>query len=256
MNLLPDSEMSATDEATERLYRGLTWEAERPLPGKRLASGLLIHVFLLCPWLISVPRSTAAEPAAPRHVAIPIFTAPPRVAASPANPSPFPAVGPLSVAPEPALVANVSVDLTTVQLVLSDDVTGQLPEVVRMHAGELALLDKDDQQIARYTLSPPDWELREGIRDVSRKLRFVMYPPSNWPVFREAAGRVDLSRYHAAALFDRAFGRCLQEEIRKHAISKASDSGGRVRTARLAFAAHRPCGIEILEVSLAGNASH
>jgi hypothetical protein len=155
-----------------------------------------------------------------------------------------------------AAVSELAVDLTSIRF--ADDVAGQLPEVVRRNGGALALLDKEDRTIARYILQPPSWEAQGVIRDVSRKLRLCMDPPQKWEVFRTVAERygIDLDRYRACAMFDAAYGRCLQDAIRSRALSGASHSAGRVSSATLAFSIDRPCGIEVLEVSIATDAPH
>ena len=55
-------------------------------------------------------------------------------------------------------------------------------------------------------------------------------------------------------MFDAAFRRCLQDAIRDRALSVAPRVDVRVTSAKLAFALQRPCGIEVVEVSLATKA--
>jgi hypothetical protein len=253
-NALPARRASADDEAFLQLRRAVEWESTGQFC-KRLLTGSLIQAVLITPWLISLPPNVAEDSRPARHdAAVPIF-APPAPASIPPQLTLAPLSLPIPVKHElpSAPVPELAVDLTAMKLSFADDVGDQLPAVVRKNGGELALLDKEDRTIARYILQPPLWEVQEVIRDVSRKLRLAMDPPQRWAVFRNAATRygVDLNRYRACAMFDAPYRRCLQDAIRAWALSGAPHTEGRVSSASLAFAADRPCGIEVLEVTLA-----
>jgi hypothetical protein len=79
-----------------------------------------------------------------------------------------------------------------------------------------------------------------------------MDPPEKWAVLRNVsqAYGIDLNQYQACAVFDLSFRACLKNAILAKAFSTPAHSGS-VRSARLAIAAGRPCGIEVLEVSFA-----
>ncbi len=145
---------------------------------------------------------------------------------------------------------EMRVDMNTVELTFDDDVTNQLPEVVRMHAGVLALLDKEELGIARYLIEPPGWEIRETLLDVSRKVRLAMYQPQKWALLRSLALQhsIALDRYQVCALFESSYRRCLQEAIRSRAAELSEGRGRRVKSARLAFNKANPCGVTVLEV--------
>jgi hypothetical protein len=239
----------------------MEWEATTHLPDKRLLAGILVQVVLLSPWLApALPNAAEGSGPAPYETAVPIFAPPPSSSPMPPPPTPAPSTLSMHVRLElpSTAIPVLAVDLNAMRLSFADDVGGQLPEVVRKNGGVLALLDKEDRAIALYILEPPSWEVQAVIRDVSRKLRLDMDPPRKWAVFRTAAERygVDVDRYQACAIFDAAYRRCLQDAIRSRALSGAPDSAGRVSSARLAFAADRPCGIEVLEVSLATDTAH
>jgi hypothetical protein len=142
------------------------------------------------------------------------------------------------------------------ELWFADDVDDQLPEVVQRNRGALALLDEGDLTMARYILQPPSWEVKEGFWDVSRKFRVTMKPPRKWLVFRAAAEKygIDLDHYEACAMFDDAYRHCLYAAIRTRALSNHLGSARRV-SALLAFAADRPCGIEVRRVWAATTAA-
>ena len=249
---------SSTGDEAPQLLRAMEWDPTGQLC-KRLLIGTLIHVALMAPWLLSLPPNAAEDSRPARYdTAVPIF-APPASALIPRTLTLAPPGLPMRVEHDliGAAVQELTMDLTAMKLSFADDVGAQLPEVVRKNGGALALLDKNDPTIARYTLQPPFWEVQEGIRDVSRKLRLAMDPPQKWAVFRNAAERygLDLDRYQACAMFDAAYSRCLQDAIRTRALSGAPHSAGRISSARLAFVADRACGIEVLEVTLATNAA-
>ena len=268
---------SSTGDEAPQLLRAMEWDPTGQLC-KRLLIGTLIHVALMAPWLLSLPPNAAEDSRPARYdTAVPIF-APPASALIPRTLTLAPPGLPMRVehdligaaeegeVAQPArlpmrvehdligaAVQELAMDLTAMKLSFADDVGAQLPEVVRKNGGALALLDKNDPTIARYTLQPPFWEVQEGIRDVSRKFRLTMDPPQKWAVFRNVAERygIDLDHYQACAMFDAAYSRCLQDAIRTRALSAAPHSAGRVSSALLAFARDRPCGIEVLEVTVA-----
>ena len=238
-----------------RLERALHWNSEGHWPWKCIFASAGLHAFVLLPGLLVgllVAEEPRPEPA--KETITQIFVPAPSAPPEPASP---PAAGRLESLPPPQegpAVPEVAVDLRSMELAFAADVGNQLPDVIRSQRGMLALLDKDDAGIARYLIQPPGWEAREEIVDVSSKLRILMDPPQKWPVFREVAERygIDLTRYRASAVFDIGYRRCLQDAIRSRAAAEAKASG-RVLTARLAFRTDRPCGIEVLEVSLATN---
>jgi hypothetical protein len=169
----------------------------------------------------------------------------------PTDPLPGP-LGPVPLETPAAAVSPVTVDLSAISLSFPADVRNQLPAVVRAQGGVLALLDKDNRAIARYIFRPPDWRAEETTTDVTGKLRMLMDPPQEWPVFREIAARdgLDLDAFLACAIFDISYRRCLQSAIRSRVPATFS---GHVSAARLAFRADRPCGVEVLDVSLAAD---
>jgi hypothetical protein len=154
----------------------------------------------------------------------------------------------------PAIVSPVAVDLSAIRWSFPADVGNHLPAVVAAQGGVLALLDKDNRDIARYIFRPPDWPAEETTIDVTGRLRILMDPPQKWPVFREIAARygLDLDAFRACAIFDMSYRRCLQTGIRGRVPATFS---GHVSAARLAFRADRPCGVEVLDVSLAADAN-
>jgi hypothetical protein len=183
-----------------------------------------------------------------------VFAAPPEVAvrsaprAASLAPSPIHAPPPESRAEFPKSTINLS----AIQLRFANDVGGRLPDVLRQQHGMLALLDKEDPTIARYLFQPPAWERGDDVVDVSSMLCLWMDPPEGWAVFRSLSRRygIALNRYRAGALFDIGYRRCLQDAIGRASEIKRPGTPARVLAARLAFAADRPCGIEVLEVSL------
>ena len=60
--------------------------------------------------------------------------------------------------------------------------------------------------------------------------------------------QIDVDRYVGCAVFDAAFGACLKTAIRNRL---APNANGPISFVRMAFAADRPCGLDILEVRLA-----
>jgi hypothetical protein len=229
--------------------RAFEWEASRPVSWRCCGASLLLHLLALLPWL------PAGQPAGPpkelRAQAIfrpaPGEAPAPRVARLvpvPANPVPL---------PEPGVAAErVHVDTATIQLSFAPDARGEAPQMVQSQHGVLALLDRDDASLTRYLLEPPDWRPRESVRDVSLYFEIRMSPPEKWQVFRDAARRdgIDLDRYRACALFEPSFQRCIKQAILEWAANNPNRSGN-VTSAKLAIAAGRPCGVEVIEVSFA-----
>jgi hypothetical protein len=248
----PPSREPPDDAVFLRLERALHWRAAGPRPWKSTAASAAGHLTLALFWIWVGMGPPAAEqaPAVPDG-AVPIFVPP--AGSGPRHPQ-QPVVPPSANAASPRLELpglpdEAAVNLDAVRLIFRDDTGGQLPLVVAKYGGVLALLDPDDPTIACYLFQPPDWEARKGITSVSRKLRLFMDPPRKWEVFRGLAARyrIALDRYRAGAVFDGDYGRCLQRAIRSRALSDAPQGVGPI-TARLAFAADRPCGIEVLEV--------
>lgn len=141
------------------------------------------------------------------------------------------------------------VNMNSIEISVAKDTANQLPAVIRQQGGLLALVDKDDQSIARYVFEPPDWTLREAVTDISDKVRFSMAPPEEWAVVRDLQRRysIEFDRYVVSALFNGGYTACLQEAIRRHADEMHAE--GDVKSARLLFTTSRPCGIEVLHVS-------
>jgi hypothetical protein len=144
------------------------------------------------------------------------------------------------------------VDMNSIQLSFADDIANRLPDVVREWNGALALADKEDPSFARYLISPPNWEVRSALLDMSGKVRLAMDPPGKWGLLRTVARRnsIALDRYQACALFDSAYARCLQAAIILRARELSNGMKVRVRSARLAFEPGRPCGVDVVEVTL------
>ena len=250
--------LGIADQAQEpdsaRLERALHWQAEARRPWRSIWVSIVLHAFLVLPSFLAA--ILGAEPPAPperKETVTQIFVPAP---GAPPQPEKVPAANApdlRKVPPEGPAVPDVSVNLRSLQLHFAPDVRNQLPAVIRSQHGMLALLDAEDSGIAHYLIEPPDWVAREDIVDVSGKLRILMDPPESWPIFRQIAQRygIELRRYRASAVFDIAYRRCLQDAIHSRAVSDAKS--GRVSGARLAFVADRPCGVEVLEVSLAAN---
>jgi len=244
--------------ASVHLERALYGEPAETRSRKGPAASLILHglaIFYLLPGAAGTREIQAAKPepqAIPIFVPAPVAGEPPR----PRNEAPALRAGlpPVIQAPVEA-TPDVAVDLSTIQLSFADDVPNQLPDVVQAQHGRLALLDKEDQNIARYIFQPPDWQVREAITDVSGQLRLLMDPPQKWSIFRTLAERygIALDRYQASAIFDVRYRECIQAAIRRRALAGSAPLHARVSAARLAFAARSACGVEVLEVSVAAN---
>jgi hypothetical protein len=245
---------STAEDDILALARALNWRAAPPLPWNSLAGSLAMHVLaaMVFVWIFpepsgEAPVSRAQEAVVQSFVPLAFPAAPARqqallqTAESLARP-------PIEI-PD-ATASNVTVNLNSIQLSIALDLGNQLPGVVETQHGMLALVDKEDLGVAHYLMQPPGWKPRAGMTDISRRLRFKMDPPRKWPVFREVADRygIDVDRFVGCAVFDAAFGKCLKAAIRDRL---APDATGPVSWVRLAFAADHPCGIKVLEVSLA-----
>ncbi len=145
------------------------------------------------------------------------------------------------------------VDLNAMELSFEDDGLNELPGVVRSFNGVFALIDKGDPSFARYILEPPNWTIKEVTLDLSGRLRFTMTPADKWAVLREAAQRygLDLHDYNVSALFEGTYAKCLQQAIRERAMAADAGANRRVKSARLAFASGKSCGIEVVSISTA-----
>jgi len=249
------------EEDSQAQGRALRWQLPGFWPWRGLAGSALLHALLLLPFIwaafsLHIPAQEG-DPL-PKTIVMPLFAPwkgyppPPRHRIAVLPVMSLPSTAPLS-APLPDL-PDVKIDLNSIRLSFAPDLRNELPQVVQDQHGMLALLDKEDRTVAHYLVRPPDWETEEKIQDVSRTLRILMDPPEKWAVFRNVARQygIDLSRYQACALFDLGFRHCLKNAILARA-SAAPAHSGRVRSARLAIAADRPCGIEVLEVSFAAN---
>jgi hypothetical protein len=239
------------------LERALRLEIAGYWPWKSAIWGVVLHaVFGLCLYVAVYRGVGQSEPPVARQVLAQIFVPapsdapPPERAASvlPGNLDSVPLGTPA------AATSPITVDLSAIQLSFPADVGNHLPAVVQAQGGVLALLDKDNQSIARYIFRPPDWQAEETTTDVTGTLRILMDPPQKWPVFREIAARygLELDAFLACAIFDISYRRCLQSVIRGGVPAAFP---GRVSAARLAFRADRPCGVEVLDVSLAADAN-
>jgi hypothetical protein len=239
------------------LERALRLEIAGYWPWNSAVWSLVLHaVFVFCFYLAVYWGVSQSEPPAARHVLAQIFVPAPGDAPPPERP---PSVLPGNLDSVPlgtpaAAVSPVAVDLSAIRLSFPADVGNHLPAVVAAQGGVLALLDKDNQTIARYVFRPPDWRAEETTTDVTGTLRILMDPPHKWPVFREISARygLDLEAFRACAIFDMSYRRCLQGAIRGRVPATFS---GHVSAARLAFRADRPCGVEVLDVSLAADAN-
>ena len=235
------------------LERALNWRAAPALPWKSIAGSLAMHAIALALFvsafagpLVEALAPTKREASAQRFVPL-VYPAPPHSQAVLA-PGGLLASPPIEL-PD-AAISKVTVNLNSIRLSIALDVRNQLPGVVAAQHGMLALLDKDDLDIARYLIEPPEWKPRATTQDISRSLRFRMDPPGKWPVFREAAARygIDLNQFIGCAVFDAEFGRCLKDAIRSRS---RPDAPGPVSSVRLAFAAGQACGIEVSDVRYA-----
>lgn len=199
------------------------------------------------------PDPVASLPHKPASPVI-LFRPPPLVAPSP-SPRTVSASGiaPPSLPAARNVWADVPVDLSRIQLSFADDVGRRLPDVLREQHGMLALLDKDNPTVARYLFEPEAWELRAEFIDVSARLRIEMHPPQEWDVLRAVARRhgISLDQYRASAVFDIGYRRCIQEAIRNSPLARGPRFAGRISAAHLMFVSGQPCGIQVLEVSLA-----
>jgi len=248
---MPSAHSQSAAGASGSLERTLSWEAVKPVSWRCCAGSLLLHMLVFLPWIPAgrLPGQTRApgrqrnfQPVAGQRLTIPIrLVLPP-----PGHWDPVPPAAPAGSADQ------VHVDLATIRLSFADDTRGEFPEVVQAQHGVLALLDNEDQSLARYVLEPPGWRARESVRDVSGYFGILMSPPEKWRVFREAAERdgIDLGHYQACALFEASFQICLKKAILARAAADPKASG-HVTSARLGVSAGRPCGVEVLEVSFA-----
>jgi hypothetical protein len=142
------------------------------------------------------------------------------------------------------------VDMNSIQISVRDG--DELPEVVRQQGGVLALVERNDRSMARYTFKPPDWIMSDQFEDVSGRIRFSMTPASKWALLRSLADShsIRIENYQVDALFDSRYARCLEQEIRKQA--DLSRNPGRVRAAVLVFTSSRSCGIDVVNLEFAG----
>jgi hypothetical protein len=239
------------------LERALRLEIAGYWPWNSAVWSLVLHaLFGFCLYLAIYRGVGQSEPPVARQVLAQIFVPAPSDAPPPER-SPSVLTGNLDSVPlgtPAAAVSPVAVDLSAIGLSFPADLHNQLPAVVQAQGGVLALLDKDNQSIARYIFRPPDWRAEETTTDVTGTLRILMDPPQKWPVFREIAARygLELGAFRACAIFDMSYRRCLQSAIRGRVPATFS---GHVRAARLAFRTDRPCGVEVLNVSLGADAN-
>ena len=256
---LPARKLPADDYGFLKLRGALEWEATGKPPYKSLSiCATLQFILIFCPLLpFNFGESADETPPVKRESVVPLFMPVTSVQQKPnpmIQPSPELIVRQIPE-PQSSAPSELAIDLSSLELSFADDISGFLPEVVRKYGGELALLDLQDKTIARYLMKPPYWEAQECVRDVSRRFRLIMEPSRKWEVFRMIAEKsgVDLAQYQASALFDAVFRRCLQSAIRDRALSGPRQTEIHVTSARLAFAPNQPCGVEVLEVTLAPN---
>ena len=239
-----------------------TWpiwlEQKTGAPFRSLANSILFHALALSTVLLQMPFEQEHLPATVRSRVTSLFMAAPvqrrsaphkivLLQASHGIPQIEEVQEPLPV------VVDLKVDLNAIKLSFENDGSGELPEVVRDHNGIFALVDRRDPGFTRYVMEPPDWNLREAVLDMSGKLRLSMSPADNWAVLRESARRhsLDLKDFDVCAVFDHAYAKCLQQAIRDRA-SLANDGPKRqVQSVRLAFAAGKQCGVDILGLTMA-----
>jgi len=250
----PVRQLSTAEEDILALERALRWQATPRPPWDSLAGSLALHLAAAVILVLALPSVAEERAATDPEAVVQRFI--PLVLPTPTPPKPAPVQSPEGRNTAPvdsagSAASNVKVNLSSIQLSFALDVRNQLPAVVESQHGMLALLDKEDLGVARYLMQPPGWKPRPTITDVSRRLRFRMEPARKWPVFRDAAERygVDIDRFVGCAVFDAAFARCLKAAISRHLGPEAM---GQVASVQLAFAADHPCGIEVLDVSLAG----
>jgi hypothetical protein len=237
-----------------QLERALLWHVPGACPVRCWGGSLLGQALVL--WaavaLVLPPWHEGKPVAAPSRGAVALFTAPSLPAPSPKRTV---AMTPGSLSPAPPESASgfprPKPNLSAMELRFELDVQGRLPETLRQQHGLLALLDKEDPSIARYLFEAPQWKSLEAGVDVSSMLCLWMDPPEAWSVLREIARRdgIRLDRYRAAALFDIGYRKCLQDAIASAPGGVPPGVSAQIRGARLAFAADRPCGVAVLEVS-------
>jgi len=245
----------AADEALLRLERALQWRAGGHLPRRSLAASALCHAGVAAVLFAVAPTAGGHATAWPYHTAVAVFAPAPSSASPDSTPLPSPAPAPPESPPEAArdTLPEPEVDLGAIKVSFANDVAGQLPAVLRDQHGMLALLDRDDLTVTQYVFRPPAWEMQDAAMDVSSNFRILMDPPEKWVLWREIAARygITLERYRAYAVFNILYRHCVINAIREQARARGPRSGGRVSAVRLAFMADRPCGIKVLEVSLA-----
>jgi hypothetical protein len=246
---MPVHEDPAEREEIRALERALNWRAAGYWPAGSMAESLVFHLLAITLLAAAFQPRVGSPPAAkahetPKQTFTPLLSAPPP---SPKQPQLTDAgrAGLLQPEVPDTTRTQTAVNLSSIDLRFTPDVRDQLPAIVEAHHGVLALLDKNDKNVALYLMAPPGWEPHKTLEDVSRKLRFEMEPARAWPVFRDMADRsgIDLRRYVAYAVFDIAYRRCLTEAIR----GQLPPGAGRI-SATVAFAMDSACGIEVLEV--------
>ena len=129
---------------------------------------VLVIALALAPALFRTPPAPTRE-----HWSRPVAV----FASAPATLRPAPALiqAPSSVQPlgvdaaaGAASPTEVKVDMGRMQLRFARDVANELPRVVAEFGVSFALLDREEPQaVARYMVSPPLWELRPVMQDVS-----------------------------------------------------------------------------------------
>ena len=230
------------------LERAFKWEADKPISWRSCGVSLLVHMLVFLPWLpTGLPFRTRSEPRNPA-----IFRPAPGQVVAPRIARLVPVPSPPVPMPEPGFSPEqVHVELRSITLSFAPDTRGEFPQVVQAQHGMLALLDKDDRDLVRYVLEPPDWRARATLRDAAGYFPILMVPAEKWQVFREASRRdgIDLGRYQACALFGSSFMQCIRNAILAWAADRTRS--GRVASAKLGISAGRPCGVEVLEVSFA-----
>lgn len=254
---MQDSHDRAADEAVWRLERSLGWRAGRGHPRPGLVASGLCHAAVLVA-LYTMAGASGDQTGDVKSAVVAVFTPAPSRAVRTSTPLLFPVTGPAAPPPQPGhTFPPAAVDLSAIKVSFADDVSSQLPAVLRDQHGMLALLDPDDSSVTQYLFTPPAWEMREVITDISSKLCIRMDPPGKWGLWRAIAARhgIALERYRAYAVFDMAYRHCLLDAIRDRAVAGGLPPEGRVVAVRLAFTAARRCGIEVLEVSLANQSA-
>ena len=253
---MPETDQWAEAAAVARLERALSLCLSGGCPVRPVASAFLFQT--LAVWALWAVLSTAGDSgtrAGRPSASTRLFTAPSEASVRSVARAALLAQG-LPAPPERhGDFPKSAPSLSAIQLDFDDDVGGRLPEVVRQEHGTLALLDKENPDIAHYLFQPPAWEPRNAVVDVSARLRLWMDPPEKWALFRSLAHSygIALDQFRAGALFDVSYGRCLQDAIGRAAEIRHPGVRARVLEARLRFAVDRPCGIEVVEVTLAKN---